>query len=304
VLRSVGGIYCLAAIAVWHWLPGADFVANLVSARSGYAIRSWYAIGLVYEFYADLVLSTALIGAIWIGRPALRDVLGRAASRRDAVPIALTVVITFCVSGALTAFSLIALSYLVPGFVTWYLDWSYSHTFYVANDGTIPVGANFLRFVTLVVTAPLLEELMFRGYLLRAWSEKWGLWTGVLLSSAVFGLVHPDTVPAMLTGVGLALLYLRTQSLWAPIFAHAAYNLVVYFWNAIEFASAGWQYHIPTIDDVRSAYWIWTALAELVIVVLLIDRILKGRTLGPFKLPTPGVLDMSSAAKASGARVD
>jgi membrane protease YdiL (CAAX protease family) len=279
VLRSVGGVYCLIAIALWHWSPGVERVAQLVPTRS------WHAASLVYAFYADLILLAALIGAVWIGRPALRDVLGRTASFRDAGPVALTVVVTFCASGALTALALAVLSYLIPNFVNWYLEWSYPLTFYQSDDGTIPVGANFLRFVTLVVTAPVLEELMFRGYLLRAWSEKWGLWAGVLLSSAVFGAVHVDTVPAMLTGVGFALLYLRTQSLWAAIFAHAAYNLVVYVWNAIEFARDGWQYHLQTIGDVRSASWIGVGVLELVIVVLLVDRILRVSALGPFRLP-------------------
>ena len=227
----------------------------------------------------------AIIGTVWIGRPALREVLGRTASPQDVMPVALTVTITFCASGALTTLALVALSFVIPGFVTWYLEWSYPIAVYLADDGSLPVGANLLNFVSLVVITPLLEELMFRGYLLRAWSEKWGLWTGVLLSSAVFGAVHVDTVPAMLTGVGFALLYLRTQSLWTAIFAHAAYNLTVYVWNAIEFAQGGWEYSAQTIGDVR--HWAWVGVLELVIVVLLIDRILRYSALGPFRLPSP-----------------
>lgn len=280
MLRSVSAAYCVIAIALWYWSPGSELAVKLVAGHP------WYVASVVRYYYADVILLASLVGAVWIGQPALRDVLGRAPLSRDTVPVALIVAITFCASGALTAFALVLLSFVVPGFVTWYLEWSYPLTFYQARDGSIPAGANLLRFVSLVVLTPVLEELMFRGYLLRALSEKWGLWTGVLLSSAVFGAVHVDTVPAMLTGVGFALLYLRTQSLWAAIFAHAAYNLTAYVWNVIEFASAGWEYHLPTIHDLRSGLWV--GVLELVIVVLLVDRILRRRTLGPFRLPAPG----------------
>jgi membrane protease YdiL (CAAX protease family) len=278
VLRSVTGAYCLVAVALWYWSPGSGLVAKLVSGHP------WYVTSLVFHYYGDAILLLFVIGAALIGRPELREVLGRAPSSRDITPVALTVAITFCASGALTTLALVPLSFVLPGFVTWYLQWSYPVTTYLAADGSIPVGANVLRFVSLMVLTPILEEMLFRGYLLRAWSEKWGLWTGVLLSSAVFGAIHADTLAAMLTGVGFALLYLRTQSLWAPILAHSAYNLVASAWNLWEMAESGWDYYVQTIDELRDASWI--GVLELLVAVLLVDRIVRRGALGPFRLPS------------------
>jgi len=278
VLRSVTGAYCLVAVALWYWSPGSGLAEKLVSGHP------WYVTSLVFRYYGHAILLLFVIGAVLIGRPGLREVLGRAPSSRDITPAALTVAITFCASGALNTLALILVSFVLPGFVTWYLHWSYPVTTYLAADGSIPVGANVLRFVSLVVLTPLLEEMLFRGYLLRAWSEKWGLWTGVLLSSAVFGAIHADTLAAMLTGIGFALLYLRTQSLWAPILAHSAYNFVASAWNLWEMAASGWDYYVQTIDDLRDASWI--AVLQLLVVVLLVDQILRRGALGPFRLPS------------------
>lgn len=80
-------------------------------------------------------------------------------------------------------------------------------------------------FVT-VLFAPLAEEFIFRGILLQRWGVKWGLRSGVLISSLLFGALHVNN-PVGLTMFGLimALLYIRTRSLWTPILAHALNNL-------------------------------------------------------------------------------
>ena len=275
--REVGGVYCLVAIAFWYWTPGARYVA------SWFADRAWFAPGLAYYFYADALLLAFVAGAVLFGRPTLRDVLGRAPGSRDLAPIALTVIITFCASGAFVILTMVSLSYAIPSFVQWWLEWSYFTVIHIDFDGSIPVAAN-AHLASLIVIGPALEEMIFRGYLLRAWSRRWGLWTGILLSSAVFGAIHVDTVAAMLTGVGFALLYLRTQSLWAPFFAHALYNLAVAVWNVLELAGNNWLDLPPTLDDFRSAWWI--GVVELFVVVLLVDQILRRGALGALRLPT------------------
>ena len=275
--RRVTGLYCLVAIAFWYWVPGGAYVASWL------ADRSWYARSLAYHFYSDALLLAFLAGAVALGRPALREVLGRALVSRDVAPVALTVLTTFCASGALITLTMVPLSYLVPSFVTWWLDWSYPVSLYLAADGSIPVAANALLLVSLVVVTPILEELIFRGYLLNAWVRKWGLWTGVLLSSAVFGALHSDPVPAMLTGVGFALLYLRTRSLWAPIVAHAVYNCAATAWNVWEMARNGWDYDVPTLEELRSEWWL--GVVELLVVAVLLDQIMRRGALGPLRLP-------------------
>ncbi|MCB9852427.1 MAG: CPBP family intramembrane metalloprotease [Phycisphaerales bacterium] len=92
-----------------------------------------------------------------------------------------------------------------------------------------------LTILNAVVIAPIVEELLFRGILLPALA-KWlkSPVTGLLLSSAFFGLIHysvPKTVPALFVfGVILGVTYLKRNSLVAPICVHALFNLKTVIW--------------------------------------------------------------------------
>ncbi len=79
------------------------------------------------------------------------------------------------------------------------------------------------------VAAPLVEEMMFRGVLMDAVTRRWGVKTGVIVSSLAFAAAHMSLwlIPAyFLIGVWLAITKLRTGSLWGAVMTHAAYNLV------------------------------------------------------------------------------
>lgn len=89
----------------------------------------------------------------------------------------------------------------------------------------------FLVFCLLaVVAAPLVEELLFRGLLLRWIQGRWGTTVAVLVSSVLFGLWHGNlaaSLPLAVVGVVLALLYVRTGNLWAAIWLHAGFNAIM-----------------------------------------------------------------------------
>ncbi|MEI7510822.1 MAG: CPBP family intramembrane glutamic endopeptidase [Candidatus Peregrinibacteria bacterium] len=90
-------------------------------------------------------------------------------------------------------------------------------------------------FVFAGILAPLTEELVFRGFLLPSVMEHLGYVWGVVISSAVFALVHlvfdPMTLLVMfLLGVLLSILYIRTKSLWPGIIFHGINNTIgIYF---------------------------------------------------------------------------
>lgn len=92
------------------------------------------------------------------------------------------------------------------------------------GDPWVIVGALLLA----VVGAPLIEELMFRGYLYSALRARLGPVASVMLSSAFFAGIHPQGIigfPLLFT-IGAALATLREWrgSLIAPILAHACTN--------------------------------------------------------------------------------
>jgi membrane protease YdiL (CAAX protease family) len=90
-----------------------------------------------------------------------------------------------------------------------------------------------LVFVAVVVTAPIAEELVFRGYLFAALTRWRGPWPAALISGALFGaahlLVYPPLaiVPLAVMGFCLALVFWTTRSLIPCILLHAANNALV-----------------------------------------------------------------------------
>ena len=89
--------------------------------------------------------------------------------------------------------------------------------------------------------APVGEELLFRGIILRGMQERWRMGTGgaIIVSSLLFALMHVSPLallPLFCIGVTFAIMYVRTGSLWVPIVMHAANN-------AVNFALLAWIGH-------------------------------------------------------------
>jgi len=104
-----------------------------------------------------------------------------------------------------------------------------------AGSAALYWGTLALRFLRLVVVVPLLEEIFWRGFLLRYLIKedftKVPFGTFSLFSFGVvtvmFGLAHfgPDFIPALLTGAIYNLLAVKTRSLKCCVIAHAVTNL-------------------------------------------------------------------------------
>ena len=73
----------------------------------------------------------------------------------------------------------------------------------------------------------------FRGVLYGWLRRRLGLVLAVSISALVFGLVHVQPIHALIAaimGVGLALLYEFSRSLWVPILTHVVNNLGSLVW--------------------------------------------------------------------------
>ena len=65
------------------------------------------------------------------------------------------------------------------------------------------------------------DNLIFTLFL----SEKWGFWLGLILSSVIFGLLHPGyAISASIMGAVFVGLYRLTRSLIVPILLHIVWN--------------------------------------------------------------------------------
>lgn len=96
-----------------------------------------------------------------------------------------------------------------------------------------PLGVLLVLAVLTVTVAPVVEEVLFRGVVLRGLMLRLPFWPAAVLSSAAFAALHVQsvglsslfTVAAIGTlGLGLCLLARRTGRLGPSIGVHALYN--------------------------------------------------------------------------------
>jgi CAAX prenyl protease-like protein len=92
-----------------------------------------------------------------------------------------------------------------------------------------------VRFTGLVVLVPLIEELFWRSFLVRwlinpdFWKVPIGQMTPLAagVTSVLFGLSHPEWLPALLTGLLWAWLLWQTKSVTACVLSHSVANLAM-----------------------------------------------------------------------------
>jgi hypothetical protein len=100
----------------------------------------------------------------------------------------------------------------------------------LAPPATTATREQLVAFAWLaIVAAPLVEEPLFRGILLRALGRSSTPLVAAVWSSALFAILHPVSgwLPVFALGLAAAILRQRTNWLPACIVAHAAYNAVV-----------------------------------------------------------------------------
>lgn len=84
--------------------------------------------------------------------------------------------------------------------------------------------------VLVCLIAPMVEEMLFRGIILRSFLRQYPSGTAIVHSAAVFGLAHLNAyqfLVAFVIGLILGKLYERTRSLLPGILLHGCYNTMV-----------------------------------------------------------------------------
>jgi len=89
-------------------------------------------------------------------------------------------------------------------------------------------------FILLVILAPLIEEMVFRGLLFSRLTKKWNMTGAMVVSSLAFGLLHMDPIGAFVFGIVACVLYTRTRTLLVPMGLHALNNLIVWALTSTE----------------------------------------------------------------------
>jgi membrane protease YdiL (CAAX protease family) len=82
---------------------------------------------------------------------------------------------------------------------------------------------------SIVITAPIAEELFFRGFVFAGLRRKMRVPAAALLSGFLFSMAHADPgliLPFTLIGAVLAVVYERTGSIWTAMGVHFWFNFV------------------------------------------------------------------------------
>lgn len=220
--------------------PGWGLGDFLVGVFGGYALASlvaalWYAVSgddelnLAGQAFSQMGLWTGMVGATVVashrkGAGTLAEDFGLKGKWSD---IGLGLIVAFGVQLLL----LPAIAYLlrpllgepeVSGPVQDLLDKSQG----LAFAGLI---------LSVAVGAPIVEELFFRGLLLRSLQRRVPNWAAVVVSAVAFGIAHGSALPVdavllvmislTVFGAVLAVLAIRTGRLGPSIVTHAVFNL-------------------------------------------------------------------------------
>ena len=171
------------------------------------------------------------VGCVVIGYFFLMNQAGFKVSRMfglDAFPLSKMI----CAALGLTAIGL-APTFLLGGvneLICWILKMELSSQPVIDEFLMMTERTEILSFIGLsVIAGPVAEEILFRGLLYPALRDRLGIKLAVVLSSALFALVHfhaPTFLPLMFCGVMLAMAYEYSGSLLLAILIHAISNLI------------------------------------------------------------------------------
>jgi len=192
-------------------LAAVDVACQLLGARLVHAAPA--RLGDATRLLAALMLSLAMIAAyralIVVLEQRTAQELSRAGAARQLA------------AGVLGGMALFALLYLIlwaAGAITW---------------GSLSGSAGLGRALAVAIASAVGEEIVFRGVLFRRLEGALGTGIALIVSAAIFGLVHAGNAGAswistlaiaLEAGVLLGIAYAATRSLWLPIGVHFGWN--------------------------------------------------------------------------------
>ena len=172
----------------------------------------------------------------------------------------------FTIPLVLFSFSIFYIQYLIslpifPDFAEWLIDEDLVTVVHPSNMKLII--ANIFSIFCLTIITPIFLEFFFRGILLTRWSIKWSTPKAIIFSSILFGILHSNILGAIFFGYVLAILYVKTKSLYVPICIHILNNLSavsIDYYSVIIHHTHSEIYHTHSEIyrvDTQTPIWIW-----------------------------------------------
>ncbi|HOO74180.1 MAG TPA: type II CAAX endopeptidase family protein [Tepiditoga sp.] len=130
---------------------------------------------------------------------------------------------------------------------------------------TQPFFTEILKFILIVILGPISEEIIFRGFLLGKIAKRFNIYAGVIISSLIFGFLHPQFISKFLIGIILCIVFLKAQSLKTTIKLHMIINFAAYIISFINIDNFYDNYLFITfliIAPIISAFYIYQIISR------------------------------------------
>jgi LPXTG-motif cell wall-anchored protein len=104
------------------------------------------------------------------------------------------------------------------------------------NNSIIYEGTFLSQFFAFAIMAPIVEEICFRGIILKRLLTWLPAWAAILLQAVLFGAVHLNvfqSLYAMCIGIVFGIIYIRFRSVVVTFAAHFAFNFTQVMMTAL-----------------------------------------------------------------------
>lgn len=94
------------------------------------------------------------------------------------------------------------------------------------------VNLDLAGYLVVGISAPILEEFIFRGVFLKGFLKKYDAKKAIIWSALIFGIFHMNPwqfIPAFLIGLVIGWLYYKTKSLLPGLFIHFLNNSLSFY---------------------------------------------------------------------------
>ena len=153
------------------------------------------------------------------------------------------------------------------------------HFFELSVSSPIPQGQSttvlVAGFVAAILIAPLFEEILFRGILMRQFSKKHSACAAIVGSALIFALVHPwqSMLYPLVFGLFTAVVVYKTDNLAYGVLLHVLCNAISLGFEYYERFSAP----LPLLETVAAV------IAALFVLICGIYAALRPKLLAPLK---------------------
>lgn len=170
-------------------------------------------------FYVLMFIAFYYFGLTRIERKILMD------GGEEKKPIHLAFV-PFLVGGLVTFIYVLILQNFLPALYEAYMEAAELMEGISFQSNTMEL---ILLFISVVILAPIVEEIVFRGIFFNLLNKKKSTLFAMIVSSLIFGLLHAQTmVPTAVIGFVLCFIYHRTGSLLLVMAGHMVNNFIAF----------------------------------------------------------------------------